>query len=352
MELIHSRSDNVLTAAEILISDVVPSTESQRAYRRAIRELIDWYEHRGEKTFDKATVHRYRSYLVSRNLSPASINQKLSAIRTLATELADSGRLSATTAAAIVRVRGVRNQGVRTGNWLECAEAQRLLEAPSQATLRGKRDTAVIGVTVGCGLRRTELASLTIEHLQLRSNRWMVVDIRGKHGRVRSVPMPDWAKELVDAWVRAAGVTSGCIFRAVDKKGRVHGHGLSAQSVYDIVRGNGIDVGLRVAPHDLRRSFARLAHAGHSPLEQIQMSLGHSSVATTERYIGARQNLKDAPCDRLGIYLPLMLRIEEDIEDPWVRMTSGSRNRLVLRATGFMPVFAAARVHEGSTVWF
>jgi hypothetical protein len=141
------------------------------------------------------------------------------------------------------------------------------------------------------------------------------------------------------------------VFRAVDKKGRVHGDGLTAQSIYDIIRGYGIEVGLTVAPHDLRRSFARLAHAGRSPLEQIQMSLGHASVATTERYIGARQNLKDAPCDRLGIYLPLNVRIEEDIDELW-RRPSGSGNRSVLRATGFMPVYAAARAHEESSHWF
>jgi integrase len=56
-----------------------------------------------------------------------------------------------------------------------------------------------------------------------------------------------------------------------------------------------------VRPHDLRRSFAKLAHTGHAPLEQIQLSLGHASVVTTEIYLGVKQNLQDAPCDRLGI---------------------------------------------------
>jgi integrase len=56
-----------------------------------------------------------------------------------------------------------------------------------------------------------------------------------------------------------------------------------------------------VRPHDLRRSFARLAHTGQAPLEEIQLSLGHASVVTTELYLGVKQNLHDAPCDRLGI---------------------------------------------------
>jgi Phage integrase family len=180
---------------------------------------------------------------------------------------------------------------------------------------------------------------------------------RGRHSRqARAGPFSsnaDWARTLVEGWVRAAGVTSGRIFRAVDKKGRVRGDGLTAQSIYDIIRGYGIDVGLAVAPHDLRRSFARLARAGQSPLEQIQLSLGHASVATTERYIGARQNLTDAPCDRLGVHVSLMLRIEEEFEeDPWMRMPSVSENTFVLRATGFMPVFAAVPAHVDSSFWF
>ena len=60
-------------------------------------------------------------------------------------------------------------------------------------------------------------------------------------------------------------------------------------------------VGISVAPHDLRRSYAHLAYSGHAPLEQIQFSLGHASVVTTELYLGARQNLRDAPCDHLGL---------------------------------------------------
>jgi integrase len=77
--------------------------------------------------------------------------------------------------------------------------------------------------------------------------------------------------------------------------------GISPQSVFSIVRGYGIDLHVNVAPHDLRRTFANLAYHGHAPLEQIQFALGHSSIVTTERYLGIRQDLADAPCDHLGL---------------------------------------------------
>jgi integrase len=113
--------------------------------------------------------------------------------------------------------------------------------------------------------------------------------------------MASWAHTIVDEWLAAAGLGSGCVFRAINKVGRVHGNELSGQAVYEIIRGYGVDIGVGIAHHDLRPSFARMAREGNSPLEQIQHSPGHASVATTERYVGARQDLVDAPCDRLGL---------------------------------------------------
>ena len=63
----------------------------------------------------------------------------------------------------------------------------------------------------------------------------------------------------------------------------------------------GKQLDVKIAPHDLRRTFAKLAHKGHAAIEQIQISLGHSSIQTTERYLGIEQDLTDAPCDHLGI---------------------------------------------------
>ena len=62
-------------------------------------------------------------------------------------------------------------------------------------------------------------------------------------------------------------------------------------------------IGVKLAPHDARRSFAKLAHRGRAALEQIQITLGHASIQTTERYLAVRQDLSDAPCDHLGLDL-------------------------------------------------
>jgi integrase len=78
---------------------------------------------------------------------------------------------------------------------------------------------------------------------------------------------------------------------------------MTAQAIRDTVADYAGQVGVNVAPHDLRRTFAKLAHKGGSPIDQIQLSLGHSSIQTTERYLGVNQDLHSAPCDVLGLKL-------------------------------------------------
>ena len=98
--------------------------------------------------------------LPARSLAPSTINVRLAAIRKLVATAADAGLVSAETAAAIGQVRGARKLGVRTGNWLTKEQASQLLRAPDVKTLKGKRDRAVLGLLIGCGLRRAELAAL------------------------------------------------------------------------------------------------------------------------------------------------------------------------------------------------
>jgi integrase len=158
------------------------------------------------------------SYSKAAAWAASTINQHLSAIRALADECAESDLLNQPTAAAIGRVKGVPVRGVRVGNWLTRDQAETLLIAPPN-TLMGLRDRAILALLIGCGLRRDELVNLTFEHLQQREGRWVIVDIVGKGRRVRTVPVPGWAKALVDAWAFAADLNSGLVLRRFRKGG-------------------------------------------------------------------------------------------------------------------------------------
>ncbi len=204
-------------------------------------------------------------------------------------------------AVGIQRVCSARQEGMRTGNWFTLADAQALLNAPDPRTLKGLRDRALLGLLLGTSLRRSEVAGLMIEQVQQRDGRWVIVDLAGKRNKVRTVPMSSWCKAAIDAWTAALGSTSGRLFRPVNKGDRLAGDRIIAQSVYVTIKTHAKDLGLRIAAHDTRRTFAKLAHKGGAATEQIQLTLGHQSPATTERYLGLEQDLTDAPCDHLGL---------------------------------------------------
>jgi integrase len=284
-----------------LVIDAVRSHHSKRVYARAVAEFISWWLQNGGGVISKAAVQRYRAELERRGLAPASINVQLSAIRKLVVEAADNGLLDRELAVGICHVKSARMAGVRTGQWLTRSQAEQLLRLPNANTVKGKRDRVILGLLVGCGLRRNELAGLTFERIQQRESRWVIVDLLGKGGRVRTVPMPGWAKSLVDEWAATLDTPAGPILRPINKRGVIRNTGMQPESLFRIVKEYSIDLAVPIAPHDLRRTFAKLAHRGRAPLEQIQISLGHSSVLTTERYLGIRQDLADAPCDHLGL---------------------------------------------------
>ena len=285
-----------------LVTDSVRSHHTKRAYRSALTLFLLWCRTADPPAFSKATVQAYRSTLEQRHLSASSIQVQMSAIRRLAAEMADNGLLDAQTALTISKVRGPRRNGVRLGHWLSLPQAEDLLAVPDSRTMKGKRDRAALSVLLGAGLRRSELCALQFHHLQPREGRWVIADLVGKQDRIRTVPVPGWSKAALDVWTLAAQLTAGHVFRPLNKSGQVTGDFLTPQSVFHMVRSYGEQMGVPLSPHDLRRSFAKLAHKGRAPLEQIQLSLGHASIVTTERYLGVRQDLVDAPCDHLGIH--------------------------------------------------
>ena len=283
-----------------LVTDSLTSDHSKRAYGKALADFLQWMTE-NQKPFNKAGIQEYRQTLTG---SPASINLKLSAIRKLAQEAADNGLIDPTTAGGIQRVKGVTAHGTRAGNWLTKQQAQELLLAPDTATLKGLRDRATLAVMIGGGLRRSEVARLAFNHIQQRDGRWAIVDLVGKGNHVRTVPIPSWVKLAIDEWTQAAGLTAGLVFRAIHKGGYLTRDSVTPQAIRDVVKEYGARVGMpELAAHDLRRTFAKLAHKGGAGLDQIQLSLGHLSIKTTERYLGVSQNLTDAPCDRLGLAL-------------------------------------------------
>ncbi|MGO9240180.1 MAG: tyrosine-type recombinase/integrase [Bryobacteraceae bacterium] len=111
--------------------------------------------------------------------------------------------------------------------------------------------------------------------------------------------MPTWVKVAIDAWTEVAGVTDGRVLRRIARGDQVQNEPMSEKVVWQLLRPYAVAAGVPgIAPHDLRRSCAKMCRASGGELEQIQLRLGHSSVQTTERYLGTKRDLVHAPNDR------------------------------------------------------
>jgi site-specific recombinase XerD len=299
-----------LDQAKSAVLNSLSSPCSRRNYKFAMEQFITWYCSEPRLALNRAVVLRFHLHLESLGLAAGTINQRQAAVRRLAYEAADSGLLSPELAAGIRRVKGVKQLGARTGNWLTRDQAGLLLEKADGDDLRSLRDLAMISILLGCGLRRAELSALTVEDIQIRQGHWAIVDLVGKGGHIRTVPMPNWVKDAVDSWMTKAEVNAGRIFRAVSRHGTPWGKGISENVIWYVVRRCAQRMQLdHLAPHDLRRTCAKLCHMNGGELEQIQFLLGHVSVLTTERYLGCKQNLEKPVNDRFGCLLA-RLRVE------------------------------------------
>ena len=294
-----------LDQAKSAVLNSLTSADAQRGCRHAIDEFVDWYCSEPRLSFNRTVVLRYRIHLEGRSLAPRTVNLRLGAVRRLAYEGADCGLLSPDLAAGIRRVKGVKKIGVRLGNWLTAEQSQRLWQAPGGERLKAKRDRALLAVLLACGLRRHEAVELSFSHIQQREDHWAIVDLKGKAGHIRTIPVPTWVKNVLDQWLQAANITSGNLFRRVHKMGKTWGERLTEKAVWHVVREYAGKAGIeKLAPHDLRRTCARLCHTAGGELEQIQFLLGHISIQTTERYLGCKQRIQGAVNDKIGIEPP------------------------------------------------
>jgi integrase len=152
-----------------------------------------------------------------------------------------------------------------------------------------------------CGLRRAELASLRAEDIQIRQGHRAIVDLVGKGNHVRTVPMPIW----VQKYRRQVAQSRADKYRTNLQDCQSSRNSLGKRHLRErrLVRGSNCAQRLEfehLAPHDLRRTCAKLCHVNGGELEQIQFLLGHASVLTTERYLGCKQNLEKPVNDRFG----------------------------------------------------
>lgn len=178
-------------------------------------------------------------------------------------------------------------------HWLTPSQAEAHMAAPGTDTLIGLRDTAIITLGYCTGEREFELTELVVDDLRHRSDDELCLLVRhGKWDRRRVIPYGElsWCLEVVDAWLDAAGITEGFVFRSFWKGGkRLRPGNLSERAVQLIVTSYPVEIGgelVTVRPHDLRRTYARLQFLAGMTVPELSMNMGHKNMGGTRVYLG------------------------------------------------------------------
>ena len=271
------------------------SSLTATSYEPAIDEFLSWWFDSNERNPIVATT-AYRKHLLDSGYKPATINKKLSAIRQLFQAAAvygigkDKWPLSFEVSLAIKNIKNVPQHGKLHGTRLVRSQMEQLMNAPDKTTELGRRDRAVLALLLGSGLRRSEVVGLTWGQIKQEGKSWIIVDLVGKHGRIRSPLVPKWVYDILMEY-NDKGKQKERVITSYDRHGNSRG-AITAQSIYRIVQKYSDECEFDIAPHDLRRTNARYLRDKGAEIEDIQHELGHSSPKTTSIYIGREGNME------------------------------------------------------------
>jgi integrase len=285
-------------------ADLQPSTRIK--YRRA----IDLMSLAGVNPMNYDALQAY-----SDTLSPSSrgflkaalkvmISEELTRIKSQATpeNMVSIQALVARIEAMDETIKIHTPEGTKTHVWLSREQVERITALPDLSTARGMRDYIVLGLLLGAGLRRDELAGLTFDCLRQQPAKTGLRDVlavTGKGGKRRTIPISAKLAKHLREWHRLTG--DGYVARAINKSGVINGS-LSAIGIHKIVRHYGAQIGIPgLDSHDLRRTYAMLGLNAGVPITQISVLLGHADIATTQKYLNLEIDLESTVSD----YVPL-----------------------------------------------
>jgi site-specific recombinase XerD len=303
----------------VLVAMAGLSQHTQRAYRRWITNyllavnqlergavrLTELDINLAVNSLGTANLKAWLGYLKQRKLGKQSVMQAKAAVVWLAQLMADIERCDYSVPSGLSRVKAPRAEsGQRSGTWLTQDEIRQLLLAlrraeAGQPAPKLARNIAIIVLMVTCGLRRDEIAAAQWDDLT-RQGRNNVLKVHGKGEKMRVVKLPEMTVLALENWRKHHPNPNGerPMFSRIRKNGLVVTEGITDRAVWFVVRDATKIAGLpRVSPHDLRRSFARGAYEAGVSFELIRQALGHSSIATTERYVNSVLELDRAATD-------------------------------------------------------
>ncbi|MFM2481141.1 tyrosine-type recombinase/integrase [Celerinatantimonas sp. YJH-8] len=223
-------------------------------------------------------------HLLDKNRSPSTINTYLAAIKGVVLEAWSMKLMDTETFQRIKQIKSVHGSRVTKGRALSHDEIAKifstLLLDPSP---KGIRDSAIMAVLIGCGLRRTELVTLDLEHIE-RSEQLFIVSGKGNKQRKSFIPQSVWGRVMT--WINdVRGEYGGALFTRIRRFDDVTLERLTDQAIYHILKVRQQESGIApFSPHDLRRTFASMMLDNGEDIVTVKDAMGHASINTTQRY--------------------------------------------------------------------
>lgn len=288
----------------------ITNSKTRRAYKVDVEEFVHFTGLNAPtalRTVAHAHVIAWRKAPEARNLTPASIRRKLSALSSLFDYLCERNAVVGNPVDGVKRPAANGNEGSTPA--LGDAQARRLLEAPPLDTLKGIRDRAILATLLYHGIRREELCLLRVRDMQSRQG-VMHFRVKGKRDKIRFIPAHPTAQRLIAEYLevlklgRRQGTLDldGPLFRPVrnNRTGTLDKH-LDPGSVYqNIVAKYGRQSGIHVevnglCVHSMRATAATNALSHEADIAKVQEWLGHANVSTTRLYDRRKSKPEDSP---------------------------------------------------------
>ena len=300
----------LLTAAQFQgLADVPPeiewfanlgNTATRRAYENALQDFMRFtgiVKPDEFRTVTRSHVIAWRDDLGKRELSGMTIRHRLAALSSLFEYLCEKNAVTHNP------VKGVKRPSVESYEGKTPAlgdhQARALLDAPNAATLKGKRDRAILATLLYHALRRDELCKLRVKDYKQERRGVAHLKISGKGGKTRYVPLHPAASGLIAEYLEAAGHgadESTALFRPLHHS-RIHGShkAITPDAIYKLVRGYSSDLGFEIGAHALRATAATNALDHQADIAKVQEWLGHANIATTRIYDHRKTRPEDSP---------------------------------------------------------
>lgn len=289
-EIITTQANELTTITDDALTVVLNGLKSQHSkdsYSKNARLFSEWLAtHNRAVGID--SVIAYVAYLEAQGRKPATINSRLATIKAIVRVAKRKRLISQEEADGIIEIKGRKSNDNENANWLEKDEIQEVFKALGEkGSNKDKRDAALFALGVATGLRRTELLSLTWAQVQTKGRKTFLINVKTKGNKKRRVIVQKWAVKHLKTWGDVTGRDGHMFVGFMSRRGeRFTEKPVNAVACSKIVKRLGKIVGIDgLAPHDLRRTHAAMMYDAGKSVRDIQASLGHSSIVTTEKYL-------------------------------------------------------------------